>query len=721
MLGSASTSSQLQLEANAIINSGWWNLSSSDSHHICSLNHGIHCNAVGSNLESFEVVYCSLHGTIPPEIGNLPKLTHLDFCYNSLSGKIPFTMGNLLELTYLHFSHNSLYGEIPSTIGNLSKLNDLDLSYNSFQGEIPSTIGNLSKLTILDLSYNSLEGEIPLTIGNLSKLFYLDLSHNSFHGEIPPTIGNLSNLTHLHLSSNTLQGEIPPTVGNLTQLWSLAISNNYIEGPIFFELSFLQNLNVANLSYNKINGTLPLLLSNLRNLKNLDISHNLLTGSLKPFSVQDFPSLESLDLSYNNLTGLPLLLNAYNMDLSFNNLKGPIPNGLNPYVLKGNKGVCSDILHVQTEYQFHPCLVRHRKLTKNQNRLVIIFSVTIFLIMIFSKLLYLRHNRTVVKNKDARLTKISKNGDLFCIWNYDGSIAYEDIIIATEDFDLKYCIGTGAYGCVYRAQLPSGKIVAVKKLHGFDATVSTFDESFRNEAKVLSEIKHRLIVKLHGFCLHKRIMFLIYEYMEKGSLFSVLYDDMEAMEFDWKKRVNTVKGIAHALSYLHHDCVPPIVHRDISACNVLLNSNWEPTVSDFGIARFLNLDSSNRTIVAGTIGYIAPELAYTMVVNEKCDVYSFGVVALETLMGKHPKDILSSLQSTSTVCEILDQRLPHPTVSVLQDIVVVAIVAYACLNPNPCSRPTMKCISQCFLTRLTPINIPLHHISLQQLMSRELT
>ncbi|KAK8466263.1 hypothetical protein PHAVU_008G044701 [Phaseolus vulgaris] len=216
-------------------------------------------------------------------------------------------------------------------------------------------------------------------------------------------------------------------------------------------------------------------------------------------------------------------------------------------------------------------------------------------------------------------------------------------------------------------------------------------------------------------------MFLIYEYMEKGSLFSVLYDDMEAMEFDWKRRVNTMKGIAHALSYLHHDCVPPIVHRDISACNVLLNSNWEPTVSDFGISRFLNLDSSNRTIVAGTIGYIAPELAYTMVVNEKCDVYSFGVVALETLMGKHPKDILSSLQSTSTICEILDQRLPHPTVSVLQDIVVVAIVAFACLNPNPCSRPTMKCISQCFLTRLTPFNIPLHHISLQQLRSRELT
>ncbi|KAL9297149.1 hypothetical protein ACSQ67_023045 [Phaseolus vulgaris] len=115
-----------------------------------------------------------------------------------------------------------------------------------------------------------------------------------------------------------------------------------------------------------------------------------------------------------------------------------------------------------------------------------------------------------------------------------------------------------------------------------------------------------------------------------------------------------------------------------------------------------------------------------MVVNEKCDVYSFGVVALETLMGKHPKEILSSFQSTSTddgikLCEILDQRLPHPTFSVLQDIIVVAIVAFACLNPNPCSRPTMKCISQCFLTHLTPFDFLLSHISLQRLVSQELT
>ena len=113
-----------------------------------------------------------------------------------------------------------------------------------------------------------------------------------------------------------------------------------------------------------------------------------------------------------------------------------------------------------------------------------------------------------------------------------------------------------------------------------------------------------------------------------------------------------------------------------------------------------------------------------MVVSEKCDVYSFGVVALETLVGRHPKEILSSFQSASaphiTLCDVLDQRLAPPNLRVLLDIVHVAIVTFACLNPNPCYRPSMKCVSQGFLTQQTPMNIPLHEVSLRQLMSQEL-
>ena len=231
--------------------------------------------------------------------------------------------------------------------------------------------------------------------------------------------------------------------------------------------------------------------------------------------------------------------------------------------------------------------------------LPITIFVAIFLILGF---LFLSRNAQNLQHEN----RAWKNGDMFSIWNYDGKIAFEDIIEATQDFDIRYCIGTGGYGSVYRAQLPSGKAVALKKLHRMEAEDPAFDKSFRNEAKVLSEIRHKNIVKLHGFCLHKRSMFLVYEYMERGSLFCILRNDAEAVELDWTKRISIVKGIAHALSYMHHDCSPPIVHRDISSNNILLNSELEGFVSDFGTARLLCPDSSNQTLLAGTYGYIAP-------------------------------------------------------------------------------------------------------------------
>ncbi|KAF5933566.1 hypothetical protein HYC85_029737 [Camellia sinensis] len=300
-----------------------------------------------------------------------------------------------------------------------------------------------------------------------------------------------------------------------------------------------------------------------------------------------------------------------------------------------------------------------------------------------------------------------------------------DIIKATNDFDIKYCIGTGSYGSVYRAQLPNGKVVALKKLHHFEAEEPAFDKSFRNEVQMLTNIRHRNIVKLYGFCFHNRCMFLVYEYMERGSLFCALRIEVEAVELGWTQRVNIVKSIAHALSYLHHDCSPPIVHRDISTNNILLNSEMEAFIGDFGTARLLYPDSSNQTIIAGTYGYIAPELAYTMVVTEKCDVYSFGVVALETIMGRHPGELLSSLASPSTqnlmLTDVLDSRIPHPTNPVVvRNIVLVAIVALACVRSKPRSRPTMLCVSQELLVCKKTLATPFRAISLRQLLDLEM-
>ncbi|KAF8012988.1 hypothetical protein BT93_I0988 [Corymbia citriodora subsp. variegata] len=343
-------------------------------------------------------------------------------------------------------------------------------------------------------------------------------------------------------------------------------------------------------------------------------------------------------------------------------------------------------------------------------------ALIIYFIVVGSRFLF----RGATKSTQPETTE--KNGNFLSIWNYDGRIAYEDIINATEDFDLKYCIGTGGYGSVYRAQLPNGKVMAVKKLHRLEAEDPSFNKSFRNEVKHLTKVRHRSIIKLHGFCLHRRCMFLIYEYMENGSLFCALRDDIIAVELDWSKRVDLVQDTAHALSYLHHDCTRPIVHRDISSNNVLLNSKMQAFVSDFGTARLMDPDSSTNFTanIVGTYGYIAPELAYTLIFNEKCDVYSYGVVAMETMMGEHPGDIVSTLSTSSgediMLHKILDPRLPFPRKnSIAGSIVQIVSLALACLSANPKSRPTMKQVSEAFLTRKLPLAKPLHEISLAQL------
>ncbi|KEH21508.1 probable leucine-rich repeat receptor-like protein kinase At1g35710 [Medicago truncatula] len=788
------TSHQLQMEANAILNSGWWNVS--DARFIirdrCNWQ-AITCNVAGSikeiviynddyekvawgnefqtrnlstlnlscfnNLETLVISSVELHGTIPKEIGHLSKLTYLDLSGNYLNGELPPELWLLKNLTFLYLSYNKFKGEIPSSLENLKQLEDLDISYNNLKGQLPPELWLLKNLTFLDLSYNMFKGEIPSSLGNLTQLEDLYISNNYIEGHIPFELVFLKNmitfdlsnnrLTDLDFSSNYLKGQ----VGNPKQLQLLNISHNNIQGSIPLELGFLKNLTILDLSHNRLNGNFPIFVSNLTQLQYLDISHNFLIGTLPSnwFSSNNY--LLSMDLSHNlisgkipsnignyytlilsnnNLTGtIPQsLCNVDYVDISYNCLEGPIPNCLQDYTKnKGDNNLNGAIPQshcnhsIMSFHQLHPWPT-HKKNIKLKHIVVIVLPILIILVLVFSLLicLYRHHNST--KKLHANLTK-TKNGDMFCIWNYDGKIAYDDIIKATEDFDMRYCIGTGAYGSVYKAQLPSGKVVALKKLHGYEVEVPSFDESFKNEVRILSEIKHRHIVKLYGFCLHKRIMFLIYQYMEKGSLFSILYDDVEAVEFNWRTRVNTIKGVAFALSYLHHDCTAPIVHRDVSSSNILLNSEWQASVADFGTARLLQYDSSNRTIVAGTIGYIAPELAYTMAVNEKCDVYSFGVVALEALVGRHPEDILSSLQSNSPqsvkLCQVLDQRLPLPNNDVvIRDIIHVAVVAFACLNINPRSRPTMKRVSQSFVTELTPLSIPLSEISVQQLTGQEL-
>ncbi|KAL1359953.1 hypothetical protein AAHE18_04G143100 [Arachis hypogaea] len=510
-----------------------------------------------------------------------------------------------------------------------------------------------------------------------------------------PKLSGLKKLQHLNLSYNTFAGEVPFTLlENLTQLVVLDISNNYISGTIPQELSKLERLVMLDLSANRFLGSIPLIFGQMSNLTHMNLSNNQHFGDEVPFTLPNLTQFLVLDLSQNKHSGfipheIGKLTNLLTLDLSSNSLSGPIPEQIG-YL----KRLTSLHLHSNLLSGFIP-----HEIGKLTNLLTLDLSSNFLSGPIPEQ----------IGHHGKLENKATKNGDLFSIWNYDGKIAFEDIIEATQDFDIRYCIGTGAYGSVYEARLPSDKTVALKKLHKTESKNPSYYKSFCNEVEVLTEIRHRNIIRLYGYYLHNRCMFLVYEYLERGSLFCNLANEMEAQELKWSKRVNIIKGTAYALAHMHHHCPSPIVHRDVSSNNVLLNSELEACVSDFSTARLLDPDSSNQTLLVGTYGYIAPELAYTMSVTTKCDVYSFGVVALETTMGHHPREFMSTMTKPSTqqllVKDVLDPRIPLPkSRKEMQDVVHVVKLALACLSSDPKSRPSMQDVANEFSASKTSMN-----------------
>nr|XP_043630345.1 probable leucine-rich repeat receptor-like protein kinase At1g35710 [Erigeron canadensis] len=653
-----------------------------------SLNNLIH-------LEYLDISINHFSGSIPVSLTNLTRLEYLDLFNNNFRGNFPVSFNNLIHLDYLDLSRNSFSGKVPASLTNLTHLEYLDLFSNNFSGKLPVSLNNLIHLEYLDLSINSFSGNIPVSLTNLTHLRYLDLRENQLTGSIPPSFGSMVNLKLLHLSTNqlnasipqelsnfqsleslnlgdnNLDGAIPLSFGNLTKLVYLYLYSNYISGPIPLALSNLTNLDDLDLSDNSLGGPLHQEFGKWSKLSYLDLSFNHLSGNVLKFQAPC--NLQHLDLSKNLLTGVRLSVCYYldYVDLSCNNLVGEIPllsiknhscyinfsqnhlTGIFPYNLLNRYGYIdlsvNDFTTNNSSSNDFSGKSAHKR---NKHIVYLAIFLPLFLGICFLILFYALYRRLKKATIEAIHLEMIKHGDVCSILNYDGTIAYEDFITATEDFDLKYCIGTGGYGSVYEAKLPSGRVFALKKLHQFEADQPAFDQSFKNE-------------------------------------------------LDWIKRVNIIKQVAHALAYMHHDCIPPVIHRDISSNNILLNSEMEGFIADFGAARLLNPDSSNQTVVAGTLGYIAPELAYSMTVTEKCDVYSFGVVALEAISGKHPKDLLSPLKLSTgqdtLLDDVLDPRLPYPKDLIRMEIARVFQVAWTCILTDPKSRPTMKIISQEFL------------------------
>uniref|UniRef100_A0A7N0VLZ8 Protein kinase domain-containing protein n=1 Tax=Kalanchoe fedtschenkoi TaxID=63787 RepID=A0A7N0VLZ8_KALFE len=643
------------------------------------------------SLEALDLSHNSITGSLPSGLFELRNLTKMLLISNEISGPIPPEIGRCASLIRLRLVGNRISGAIPKEIGQLSKLVFLDLSENRLTGSIPDEIGNCAALQMLNLSNNTLGGTLPDSLSTLGRIQVLDVSSNQISGEIPAGLGNLHMVNRLDLSKNLLSGPIPSSLGACSSLELLELSKNRLSGGIPVELFRLQALDIAlNLSWNELTGTISPQVAHLSKLSVLDVSHNKLGGDLLGFS--QLSNLVSLNVSYNNFTG-------YLPDTK-------LFRQLTAEELEGNEGLCSlaqaacfttNGADMGEQY--------HRWSKRFKVAMTLLVALSAFMGMV-GVLVIIRGRKVAGKDDDSEAGGGSYPWQLTPFQKISFSV--DHVLKCLTESNV---IGKGCSGVVYRADLGNGDIIAVKKLWPKTTTASysyrdrhtTVRDSFSAELKTLGSIRHKNIVKFLGCCWNRSTRLLMYEYMPNGSLGRILHERGNTDGcLEWDLRYQIILGAAQGLAYLHHDCIPPIVHRDIKANNILIGLQFEPYIADFGLAKMVEDGDFARSsnTVAGSYGYIAPEYGYSMKITEKSDVYSYGVVVLEVLTGKQPIDptIPDGLHIVDWVrqrqwrgnVEVLDPVLQARPESEIDEMMQTLGVAILCVNPAPDDRPAMK-------------------------------
>ncbi|KAF8024956.1 hypothetical protein BT93_F1953 [Corymbia citriodora subsp. variegata] len=276
--------------------------------------------------------------------------------------------------------------------------------------------------------------------------------------------------------------------------------------------------------------------------------------------------------------------------------------------------------------------------------------------------------------------------------------ALTELDTATNHFNKNRILGQGGQGTVFKGMLPDGTIVAVKKSKVIDIGQV---EQFVNEIVILSQINHRNVVKLFGFCLESEVPLLIYEFVPNGTLYQYLHDPDKEFPVSWEMRLRIASEVAGALSYMHSAAAVPVYHSDIKSSNILLNEKYRAKVSDFGASKSITIDQTHlTTMVRGTFGYLDPEYYQTSQFTDKSDVYSFGVVLVELLTVEKPISQLRAEEDRNLASYFIISMEENRLFDVLdkevldhgnnEEIIVVSNLAKRCLGLHRRYRPTMK-------------------------------
>ncbi|XP_073011525.1 LRR receptor kinase SERL2-like isoform X2 [Typha latifolia] len=422
----------------------------------------------------------------------------------------------------------------------------------------------------------------------------------------------------LEVPNRNLSGTLSPSIGNLTNLESVLLHNNSITGSIPKEIGKISNLRTLDLSNNHLTGKIPTSIVHLASLQYLKLNNNSLTGEC-PSSNADQTQLVFLDLSYNNLSGtIPGTLAR-----TFNIVGNPLICGT------GSKQECYRTMPMPLSYNLNSSISTSTPGKPRSHKIAIAFGSTVgcicLLVLTGGILFWLRqrHNRQILDNVDDQFNEEVSIGNI-------KRFQFRELQIATSNFSSKKILGKGGFGNVYKGQLTDGTLIAVKRLK--DGNAAGGERQFQTEVQMRSLAVHRNLLRLYGFCTTAKERLLVYPYMSNGSVASRLKGKPP---LDWNTRNKIALGAARGLLYLHEQCNPKIIHRDVKAANILLDSNFEAIVGDFGLAKLMDhKDSHVTTAVRGTVGHIAPEYLLTGQSSDKTDVYGFGILLLELITGQ---------------------------------------------------------------------------------------
>jgi len=345
---------------------------------------------------------------------------------------------------------------------------------------------------------------------------------------------------------------------------------------------------------------IPREIGNFIYLIKIDLSQNEFSGPI-PVEITCMSHLYSLNLSRNHFKEsiseeFENMMNLISADFSYNNFSGFIPEGglfsdLNASSFAGNPYLCGEQLgNCNSGVNGSPVRV-HIKLGRLLPLLTL--GIIFFCSLVLAIGAVIMKKRAVQKDGDGRSWKMTAFQTL--------NVGSDDVVECVKEENV---VGKGGEGVVYKGIMPNGELVAVKKLMGMG---SSNGHGFSAEIKTLGRIRHRHVIRLLAFCSNHDTDLLVYEYMPNGSLGKLLHGN-NGKHLDWNTRYKIAVEAAEGLSYLHHDCGLPILHRDVKSGNILLDSNFEARVGDFGLAKLLHQSDTSECMssVAGTIGYIAP-------------------------------------------------------------------------------------------------------------------